>query len=329
VNVFPFDVGGPAFRDRQVRAWVFHKFARTFEDMTDLPRALRDELHARYGELRPRPSAVQEGDGGETRKALFENYETVAMRYPDRRTVCISSQAGCGLGCTFCATGQMGLIRNLDAWEIVSQVLWAGSVFGERPTNVVLMGMGEPLANYDEVVAAVRAINDEVGIGARKITVSTVGLVPQIERLAAEPLPVTLALSLHAPDDETRSQLVPVNRRWPVAECIRAAKLFRSSRGRRVTIEYAMIADVNDRTWQARALAELLAGTDIHVNLIPLNPTAGFGVPGSTRVEAFSRELREQGVNATIRDTRGRDIDAACGQLAVNTSRPADVRGAT
>jgi 23S rRNA (adenine2503-C2)-methyltransferase len=300
-----------------VRSWVFQKFARTFGEMTDLPLGVREELARVHPEIRPAPVEVWEADGGETRKALFEGgYETVAMRYPDRRTVCISSQAGCGLGCTFCATGQMGFIRNLSDWEIVSQVLWAGHVFGERPTNIVLMGMGEPLANYDNVVSAVRAINDDVGVSARKITVSTVGLVPMIERLAVEPLPITLALSLHAPDDETRDELVPLNRRWRVAECISAAKRFRRAHGRRVTIEYALIAEVNDRSWQAKRLADLIKGSDLHVNLIPLNPTPGFGVPASPRVDAFARELRNLGVNVTVRDTRGREIDAACGQLA-------------
>ncbi|HVL32550.1 MAG TPA: radical SAM protein, partial [Actinomycetota bacterium] len=202
MSVFPFDIPGPAFRDRQVRSWVFQRFARSFLDMTDLPLGVRTQLADQHGDIRPRPITVSETDAGETRKAVFPGqYETVAMRYTDRRTVCISSQAGCGLGCTFCATGQMGLIRNLTPWEIVSQVLWAGSVFGERPTNVVLMGMGEPLANYENVMQAIRAIHDDVGVSARKITVSTVGLVPLIERLADEPLPVTLALSLHAPDD--------------------------------------------------------------------------------------------------------------------------------
>jgi 23S rRNA (adenine2503-C2)-methyltransferase len=314
---FPFEIPGPSFRARQVRSWVFQRYARAFSEMSDLPLGFRDELARRYGEIRPAPTEIWEADEGETRKALFPGgYEAVAMRYPDRRTVCISSQAGCGLGCTFCATGQMGLIRNLSDWEIVSQVLWAGRVFADRPTNVVLMGMGEPLANYENVVSAVRAINDEVGISARKITVSTVGLVPMIERLAAEPLPVTLALSLHAPDDETRTQLVPLNRRWSVSDCIAAAKRFRGAHGRRVSIEYAMISDVNDHSWQAKRLADLVKGTDIHVNLIPLNPTPGFGVPASIRVDAFARELRNLGVNVTVRDTRGRDIEAACGQLA-------------
>ncbi|MGH2727468.1 MAG: 23S rRNA (adenine(2503)-C(2))-methyltransferase RlmN, partial [Actinomycetota bacterium] len=239
---------------------------------------------------------------------------------------------GCGLGCTFCATGQMGLIRNLGPFEIVAQVLWAGEVFaGERPTNVVLMGMGEPLANYDAVIEAVRSIHEDVGISARRIVVSTVGLVPQIRRLAAEPLPVTLALSLHAPDDETRSRLVPVNRRWPVAECLDAAEEFRRAHGRRVSIEYALIDGVNDGTWQAAELARLLRRTDIHVNLIPLNPTPGYGVPASPRVQEFAGQLRSAGVNVTVRDTRGREIDAACGQLATTAagvSGPAGSSGA-
>ena len=314
----PFEVPGPAYRARQVARWVYGRFAARFEEMTDLRVALREELTATVGTVRPEPVALRTADDGDTVKALFPgSYETVAMRYRDNhRTVCVSSQAGCGLGCTFCATGQMGLVRNLDPFEIVAQVLWAGAVFGERPTNVVFMGMGEPLANYDAVMDAVRSIHDDIGISARRIVVSTVGLVPQMHRLAAEPLPVTLALSLHAPDDETRSSLVPVNRRWPVAQCIAAAKEFRRAHGRRVSVEYALIAGSNDHPWQADALARLLRGTDIHVNLIPLNPTPGFGVPASQRVDAFAEELRRGGVNTTVRDTRGRDIDAACGQLA-------------
>ncbi|MGH2795008.1 MAG: 23S rRNA (adenine(2503)-C(2))-methyltransferase RlmN [Actinomycetota bacterium] len=313
----PFEIPGPPYRARQVAKWVFTRFARTFDEMTDLPAGMRSELAASVGEIRPAPSEIRTADRGETVKALFPgSYEAVAMRYPDRRTVCISSQAGCGLGCTFCATGQMGLLRNLTSFEIVSQVLWSGETFGERPTNVVLMGMGEPLANYDAVLEAIRAIHEDVGISARRIVVSTVGLVPQIRMLAAEPLPVTLALSLHAPDDETRSELVPVNRRWPVAECLDAALEFREAHGRRVSVEYALIDGVNDYPWQATELARLLRRTDIHVNVIPLNPTPGYGVAASPRVQQFAEELRDGGVNVTVRDTRGREIDAACGQLA-------------
>jgi 23S rRNA (adenine2503-C2)-methyltransferase len=318
----PFEVPGPAYRARQVERWVYKRFASRFGEMTDLPAAMRDQLEAAQGSIRPAPGHTWSADDGDTVKALFGgSYETVAMRYEDgRRTVCVSSQAGCGLGCTFCATGQMGLLRNLEPFEIVSQVLWAGEIFADKPTNVVFMGMGEPLANYDAVMESVRSIHDDVGISARRIVVSTVGLVPQIERLASEDLPLTLALSLHAPDDETRSKLVPVNKRWPVAECIAAAKAFRKAHGRRVSIEYALIAGENDHPWQAQALARLLKGTDIHVNVIPLNPTPGFGFPASRRVAAFTHELQEAGANATIRDTRGRDIDAACGQLATSVA---------
>ena len=319
MGLFPVEIEGPTYRDRQVRAWVFQRFARRFSEMTDLPLGMRQQLEERYGDLWNLPVAAFECDAGETRKGVFDGgYEAVAMRYPDRRTVCVSSQAGCGLGCTFCATGQMGFQRNLTSWEIVSQVLWAGRVFGERPTNVVFMGMGEPLANYNAVVEAVRGIHDDLGIGARRITVSTVGLVPQIEKLSKEPLPITLALSLHAPDDETREKLVPINKRWPIAEVMEAVHAFRASHGRRVTIEYALIDMVNDRAWHARRLAELLRDTDLHVNLIPLNPTPGYGVPPSRRLEVFVRELKTYGVNVSVRDTRGTEIDAACGQLATN-----------
>lgn len=314
----PFEVPGPPYRAKQVARHVYTRFARTFDQMTDLPAAMRAELAEEVGEIRPEPIELRTADDGDTVKALFPgSYEAVAMRYPGgRRTVCISSQAGCGLGCTFCATGQMGLLRNLTPFEIVSQVLWAGETFGERPTNVVLMGMGEPLANYDAVLEAIGSIHDDVGISARRIVVSTVGLVPQIRKLADQPLPVTLALSLHAPDDETRSEIVPINKRWPVAECIEAAIEFRKAHGRRVSIEYALIDGVNDHPWQATELARLLRRTDIHVNVIPLNPTPGFGVPASPRVQEFAQQLRDGGVNVTVRDTRGRDIDAACGQLA-------------
>jgi 23S rRNA (adenine2503-C2)-methyltransferase len=318
----PFEVPGPAYRMRQVARWIYESFAATFDQMTDLPAAMRSELVASVGRVRPEPEVVRTADAGDTVKALFPGgYETVAMRYEDgRRTVCVSSQVGCGLGCTFCATGQMGLIRNLEPFEIVAQVLWAGEVFDERPTNVVFMGMGEPLANYDALMEAIRSIHGDVGISARRIVVSTVGLVPQIDRLADEDLPLTLALSLHAPDDETRSSLVPINRRWPIAQVLKAVKAFRRAHGRRVSVEYALIAGTNDDDRQADALGRLLQGSDIHVNLIPLNPTPGFGVPASRRVEEFAARLRRAGVNATVRDTRGREIEAACGQLATGVS---------
>jgi 23S rRNA (adenine2503-C2)-methyltransferase len=275
------------------------------------------------------------GDRGATRKTLWEGFdgvriESVLMRYPDRCTVCISSQAGCGMACPFCATGQGGLRRNLSAAEIVTQVVSAaravrdGQVAGGpgRLSNVVFMGMGEPLANYKAVVAAVRRMSDPtpsgVGLSQRSLTMSTVGLVPAMHRLAEEQLSVTLALSLHAPDDELRNTLVPVNTRWPVAEVLDAAWRFAEVTGRRVSIEYAMINGVNDQPERADLLARLLRGRLAHVNLIPLNPTPGSdwsaSAPASERT--FVRRLRDAGINATVRDTRGRDIAGACGQLA-------------
>jgi 23S rRNA (adenine2503-C2)-methyltransferase len=264
------------------------------------------------------------------------------MKYPDRVTMCVSSQAGCGMGCPFCATGQAGLTRNLSAAEIVDQViagqraLQAANPTGPsrpnsalartRVSNIVFMGMGEPLANYRNVIAAVRRLTDPVpsglGISQRSVTVSTVGLVPAIGRLAAEGLSVTLAVSLHAPDDEARDELVPVNRRWKVAEVLAAAWDYAAVTGRRVSIEYALIRDVNDQPWRADLLGSLLAGHLAHVNLIPLNPTPGSkwtaSRPGAQ--EEFVRRVAAHGVAVTVRDTRGREIDGACGQLAATVT---------
>jgi 23S rRNA (adenine2503-C2)-methyltransferase len=249
------------------------------------------------------------------------------MRYPDRVTVCISSQAGCGMGCPFCATGQGGLTRNLSTAEIVEQVVAAQrrltqDVPDGRLSNVVFMGMGEPLANYKAVVAAVRRLTDPhphgFGLSQRSITVSTVGLVPRIDELAGEGLSVTLALSLHAPDDELRDTLVPVNQRWPVSETVAAAARYAKRTGRRMTVEYALINDINDDAARADALGGLLRGSLAHVNLIPLNPTPGSIWTASTpaRQREFVRRLRAAGVTTTVRDTRGREVAAACGQLA-------------
>ena len=255
------------------------------------------------------------------------------MRYPDRVTMCVSSQAGCGMACPFCATGQAGLTRNLSAAEIVTQVFAGARAMarGEVPggagrvSNVVFMGMGEPLANYASVVAAVRRITEPapagLGISQRAVTVSTVGLVPAISRLAAEGLSVRLAVSLHAPDDELRDELVPVNRRWQVAEVLDAAWAYARSTGRRVSIEYAMIRDINDHAWRADLLADLLTGQLAHVNLIPLNPTPGSKWTASDPAVAdeFLGRLAARGIPVTVRDTRGTQIDGACGQLAAAT----------
>jgi 23S rRNA (adenine2503-C2)-methyltransferase len=282
-----------------------------------------------------------EADRGTTRKTLwrlFDNalVESVLMRYPDRATMCVSSQAGCGMACPFCATGQGGLQRNMSTAEIVEQVvagarsLARGEVPGgpTRVSNVVFMGMGEPLANYKAVIGAVRRLTDPapsgLGMSARGVTVSTVGLVPAIDKLAAEGLPVTLAVSLHTPDDELRDTLVPVNTRWKVAEVLAAARRYATATGRRVSIEYALIRDVNDQPWRADLLGAVLrqqiGAKRVHVNLIPLNPTPGSEWDASPRKrqDEFVRRVEAAGIACTVRDTRGQEIAAACGQLAAN-----------
>jgi 23S rRNA (adenine2503-C2)-methyltransferase len=334
------DLGEPPFRAVQLSRHFFGRYTQHPEDMTDLPRASRAALAEAL--LPPLLTAERElsCDDGTTRKTLWRGFdgalvESVLMRYPDRVTMCVSSQAGCGMACPFCATGQAGLTRNLSTAEIVAQVvagarlLTGGQVPGGpgRVSNVVFMGMGEPLANYASVVAAVRRLTDPVpagmGISQRSVTVSTVGLVPAISRLAAEDLSVTLAVSLHAPDDELRDTLVPVNRRWKVEEVLRAAWDYAAATGRRVSIEYALIRDINDQAWRADLLGELLAGHLAHVNLIPLNPTPGSKWTASRPAaqREFVRRLESHGVPVTVRDTRGREIDGACGQLAAQ-ARP-------
>ena len=326
-------LGQPAFRARQLSA---HYFARLADDpaaMTDLPAAAREALAADL--LPPLLSVVREAatDDGDTRKTLWRGFdgalvESVLMRYPDRNTVCVSSQAGCGMACPFCATGQNGLTRNLSTAEIVEQVVSAGRHLAPsaRVTNVVFMGMGEPLANYGRLVGAVRRLTDPApdgfGLSQRSVVVSTVGLVPAIDRLAAEGLQTTLAVSLHAPDDELRDTLVPVNTRWPVDEVLTAARGYADATGRRVSIEYALIRDVNDQPFRAdllgRVLAAKLGRSLAHVNLIPLNPTPGSEWDASPKPvqDEFVRRVRAAGISTTVRDTRGRDIAGACGQLA-------------
>ena len=329
------ELGEPAYRANQLSHHYFARLASDPDQLTDLPKATRDRL---AGDLLPRlltPVRQIACDAGTTRKTLWRAFdgtllESVLMRYPDRTTMCVSSQAGCGMACPFCATGQQGLTRNLSTAEIVDQVVAGARAIrdGEIPggparvSNVVFMGMGEPLANYNRVIAAVRRITDPapdgLGIAQRHVTVSTVGLVPGIERLAGEGLQVTLAVSLHAPDDELRDTLVPINTRWKVGEVLAAAWGYAERTGRRVSIEYAMIREVNDQAWRADLLGSLLRGRPAHVNLIPLNPTPGSDWDASPKpVEReFVRRLRAHGVSTTVRDTRGREIDGACGQLA-------------
>ena len=322
-------MGEPSYRVQQVWEALYQRGA-DIADMTVLPKALRSSLAA-APELAPALSAVVESvsDGGDTVKWLWSlddgaQIETVLMGYPGRVTVCVSTQAGCAMACGFCATGQAGFARNLSVGEIVEQVVRAGVVAragGRRLSNVVFMGMGEPMANYDRVWGAVERLHSEVGLSARHLTLSTVGIVPGIRRLAGEALPVNLAVSLHAANDTLRDSLVPINRRYPLAELMSACSAYLSAKGRRLSFEWALIDGVNDRASDAVELAGLARGLGAHVNLIPLNPTPGFltrGTPAAG-VRAFRDRLVALGVNATVRRNRGTDIDAACGQLAGRT----------
>src|SRR5690242_18633166 len=328
-------LGHKGFRAKQLSTHYFERLVESPDDMTDLPKAIRDDLVRDLLPTLLTPLVQRTADDGATIKSAWRLHdgaivESVLMRYPKRVTICISSQAGCGMNCPFCATGQAGLTRNLSTGEIVEQVaagarmLARGEVAGGpgRVSNIVFMGMGEPLANYKSVIGAVRRITDPapggLGISQRSVTVSTVGLVPAIEKLAAEDMSVRLAVSLHAPDDELRDTLVPINTRWKVKEVLETAWRYAESTGRRVSIEYALIRDINDQADRAHALGALLQGRLAHVNVIPLNPTPGsVWTASDPQVERqFVRILRDYGVSTTVRDTRGREIDAACGQLA-------------
>jgi len=335
------DLGIEAFRAKQLATHYFTHYTSDPEQMTDLPKAGREEL---VGKVLPRVlTEVKrlQTDDGKTIKFLWRLFdgalvESVLMRYTNRITLCISSQAGCGMNCPFCATGQAGLVRNMSAGEIVDQIVRANEVIAagglgkskhedERVNNIVFMGMGEPLANYNKVMSAIRTMVEPqpngLGMSARNITVSTVGLVPGILKLADEDLPLTFALSLHAPDDELRDDLIPVNSKWKVKEALDAAREYFDKTGRRVSIEYALIKDMNDHGWRAELLAEKLNDYGkgwVHVNPIPLNPTPGSVWTASTKeqTEIFVSTLENNGIPTTLRDTRGKEIDGACGQLA-------------
>jgi len=316
------DFGEPSYRARQLYDGLYGQ-RRSLDEITNLSVELRDKI-ADALPLALSEQTCQQGDDGSTTTWLWRagdgaQIETVLMEYPERATVCVSSQAGCAMGCTFCATGQAGFERHLSSGEIVEQVVRAQHASPVRVSNVVFMGMGEPLANVDAVLESITRLHDDLGLSARHITVSTVGVVPGMQRLADFPLPVTLAVSLHAPHDDLRATLVPLNRRYPIAEVLAAAREYAARKGRRVTFEYACIAGVNDLPEHAERLGELLTGFrgGAHVNLIPLNGTAGFGGRPSARIplEAFAKRLQERGVTASIRRNRGTDIDAACGQL--------------
>jgi 23S rRNA (adenine2503-C2)-methyltransferase len=339
------EAGVQAFRAKQIANHYFTHYTSNPDEMTDLPAAGRAEL---VGSLLP-PLLTEvkrlQTDNGDTIKFLWRLFdgalvESVLMRYTGRITLCISSQAGCGMNCPFCATGQAGLTRNMSAGEIIDQIVRANAVIAagelggskakmkdapERVTNIVFMGMGEPLANYDRVMKAVRTMvapqPEGLGMSARGITVSTVGLVPAIHKLADENVQVTFALSLHAPDDELRDELIPINSKWKVDEALDAAREYFDKTGRRVSIEYALIKDMNDHAWRADLLAEKLNARGkgwVHVNPIPLNPTPGSIWTASEPAvqNEFVRRLEKAGVPTTLRDTRGKEIDGACGQLA-------------
>ena len=317
--------GEPRFRADQLWSWLYDQRVRDFDKMKNLPVALRQRLIAETCIGTLSLAAEQESKDG-TIKRLYrlddgQLIESVLMEYDDeRRTACISTQAGCAMGCVFCATGQMGFARHLSTAEIFAQATYFAADLaarGERLSNIVLMGMGEPFHNYTSSLEAVRWLMDRLGIGARHITISTVGLVPQIRRFAEEGLQVKLAVSLHAATDEERAALLPVNKRYPLQELIAACHEYVSKTGRRMTFEWTAISGQNDTPEQAQTLGRLLNNLSCHVNIIPLNPTTGFGGDPSalTRVQAFIDILAQYGVPATIRVRRGIDIDAGCGQL--------------
>jgi 23S rRNA (adenine2503-C2)-methyltransferase len=318
--------GEPRYRLDQVWSGLYTQLAAPV-DITNVPKALRERLASAL------PTSLRQvvrrvSDGGDTVKYLWElddgsRIETVLMIYPDRVTVCVSSQAGCAMACGFCATGQAGFTRHLTVGEIVEQVVVAARdarAMDRRLANVVFMGMGEPMANENAVWGAVERFHGAIGMSARHLTISTVGLVPGIRKLTERPLPVNLAVSLHAANDELRDQLVPINKRYPLNQLMEACADYLAVKGRRLSFEWALIADVNDRGADAKELARLCRRFQLpaHVNLIPLNPTPGYPTVGSTpkRVHEFRDLLEGFGVNATVRRNRGTDIDAACGQLA-------------
>jgi len=324
---FIISLGQPKFRTQQVWDWLYKRYVQNFESMGNIPKDLRTKLNENATlQIGTIVDELKSSDG-RTKKVLFQLpdgqfIETVLMKYDKRRTLCISSQAGCAMGCVFCATGQMGFFRHLSVAEIVAQVLYFAHELaqtGDHVTNIVMMGMGEPLHNYENTLTAVDRLtsNDAFGLGARKITISTVGHVTAMRRYADEQRQTPLAVSLHAATDEERDKLIPVNKRWPIADVLDACQYVIEKTGRRITFEWALINGQNDTIDQAQALGKLIQGMLCHVNLIPLNPTEGYGgAPSDTyRVEKFQEVLTGYGVSSTVRVRRGIDIQAGCGQL--------------
>ncbi|MFA5689717.1 MAG: 23S rRNA (adenine(2503)-C(2))-methyltransferase RlmN [Kiritimatiellales bacterium] len=325
LKAFCAEQGQPAFRAKQVFDWLYKQHVSSFDEMKNLPAAFRNQLEKSFS-ICPAMLIEITGTAGQTQKLLFkltdnELIETVIIPAPrtGRNTVCVSSQVGCAFRCAFCASGQKGIIRNLTAGEIIGQVTVIAGMLGKRPDNIVFMGIGEPFDNYDEVLCAIRILNSAEGfeIGARRITISTCGLIPGIRRLGEEGLQVELSVSLHAPDNELRSQLMPVNKRWPFAELLAACEEYTAKTKRIITFEYTLINHVNDSPAQAHQLAQRLKTFPCRVNLIPLSPVAEFSGERSDpeTMQEFCRCLKKSGINTTLRDSKGVSLKAACGQL--------------
>lgn len=321
------EMGEPAYRAKQIWQWLYRKLAGGWDQMTNLPSGFRAALAERFSLAAAVPVAT-EGKSAGTRKILValrdgERIEEVLIPARDRKTVCVSSQAGCRFNCAFCASGKAGFRRNLEAGEMVGQVLLAAGQYGERPTHVVYMGIGEPFDNYDEVLKSIRILNDPdgLGIGARRITISTCGVIPGIQRLAGEDLQVELSVSLHASEDGLRSRLMPVNRKYPLAALIKACDEYTRQTGRIITFEYALIGKVNDSRSHAEALARLLAPLQCRVNLIPLSPVCEYEgrPPSRAAADVFIERLARGHINATLRASKGCDLNAACGQLRLRS----------
>lgn len=320
--------GEPAYRAKQIWQGLYKNLWISADEFSNLPKALREKMRAGLVFDLLRPSLKLDSTDGQTRKTLFRlpdgrQIEAVLMRYDRRRTLCISTQVGCAMGCTFCATGQMGFTRHLSSGEIVAQVMYYARLLqaeNETVTNVVLMGMGEPFHNYDNTMQAIDRLNDPDGynFGARRFTISTSGLVPAIRQFADEKRQVNLAVSLHAAEDDKRVSMMPVNKRYNIEELIAACREYVQKTGRRITFEWALIHEVNDTPEEARKLAALLKGLLCHVNAIPLNPTTGYSGQATTKERAaiFKEVLEQSGIPCTIRMRRGIDIQAGCGQLA-------------
>jgi 23S rRNA (adenine2503-C2)-methyltransferase len=328
------DWGEPKFRAKQIWQGLYKNFWVSPDDFSNLPKSLRNKLKDSFSFSHLQPTTSLASNDGETQKTLFYlpdklPIETVRMRYEKRRTLCVSTQSGCAMGCSFCATGQMGYLRHLSSGEIIEQVLYFARELAktkEQITNIVFMGMGEPFHNYDATLAAISRMNhpDGMKLGARRFTISTVGMIPAIKRFAREQCQINLAISLHAADDQLRSSMLPINKRYPIADLISAVKEYTDLTHRRVTFEWALIQGVNDTAEQAKKLATLLQGMLAHVNVIPLNPTDDFDGRATTPEQArkFQSILEDQGIPCSIRIRRGIDIQAGCGQLAKKSGKP-------